>query len=128
MCSPDRQTDGSPTPLVEDKLMLKARFVSKRDRVADEGWTHAASSLRFLDHTRGRTPLNEGSASRTDLYPTTHNINKRQTSMSSAGFEPATASSQRDRKQVPWHKDIHDERLEEKADTQLQQTCWKAVN
>jgi len=37
--------------------------------------------------------------------------------MSTAGFEPATPSSERDRQQVPWHEDIHDERLEGWAET-----------
>jgi hypothetical protein len=42
---------------------------------------------RLHDHTRfrhttlGRTPLDEGPALRRDLYPTTHNTHKRQTSM-----------------------------------------------
>ena len=45
----------------------------------------ASSFLRFLDHTRhttaGRTPLDEWSARRRDLYLTTHNNHNRQTSM-----------------------------------------------
>jgi hypothetical protein len=51
-----------------------------------------------LRHTTvGRTPLNEGSARRRDLYMTTHNTHKRQTSMPPAGFKPAVpqASSRR---------------------------------
>jgi hypothetical protein len=43
----------------------------------------------------GRTPLDEGSALRRDLYLTTHNIPKRQTPMSSAGFEPTITTSER---------------------------------
>jgi hypothetical protein len=46
-------------------------------------------------HTLGRTPLDEGSARRRDLYLTTHNIHKRQTSMPPAGFEPEIAASER---------------------------------
>jgi hypothetical protein len=43
-----------------------------------------------LRHTTlGRAPLDELSARRKDLYPTTHNTQKRQASMSPAGFEPA---------------------------------------
>ena len=38
--------------------------------------------------TTRRTPLEEGSTRRTDLYLTTHNTHERQMSMSSAGFEP----------------------------------------
>jgi len=46
----------------------------------------ASSFLRFLDHTQrlitvSRTPLDKGSAHRWDLYLTTHNTHKRQTSM-----------------------------------------------
>jgi hypothetical protein len=42
-----------------------------------------------LRHTTlGRTPLDEGSARRKDLYLTKHNTHNRQISMPSAGFEP----------------------------------------
>ena len=46
----------------------------------------ASSFLRFLDHTQrsttvGRTPLDERSARRRDLYLTTHNTHNRKTSM-----------------------------------------------
>jgi hypothetical protein len=48
-----------------------------------------------LRHTAlGRTPLDEGSGHRRDLYLTTHNIHNRLTSMSSAGFEPTTPASE----------------------------------
>ena len=45
-------------------------------------WAMASSLSRFLDHTQrriavGRTPLNEWSARRRDLYLTTHNIHNR---------------------------------------------------
>ena len=57
----------------------------------------AASFLRFLGHTQwhaavSRTPLDEGSTLRRDLYVTTH---KRQTSMPPTGFEPAIPASDR---------------------------------
>jgi hypothetical protein len=42
----------------------------------------------FRHSTLGRTPLHEWSARRRDLYLTTHNTYKRQTSMPPAGFEP----------------------------------------
>ena len=53
-----------------------------------------------LDHTQGHTtvgttPLDEGSARRRDLYPTTYNTHNRQTSVPPAGFEPATPASDR---------------------------------
>ena len=51
----------------------------------------ASSFLRFLDHTQrrttvGRTPLDEWSARRRDLYLTTHNTHNRQTSMPPGGI------------------------------------------
>ena len=56
-------------------------------------WAMASSFTRFLDHTQrrttvGRTPLDDWSARRRDLYLTTHNTHNRQTSMPPVGFEP----------------------------------------
>jgi hypothetical protein len=53
----------------------------------------ASSFTRSLDHTQrrttiGRTPLDEWSARRRDLYLTTHNTPNRQTSILPADFEP----------------------------------------
>ena len=63
-------------------------------------WAKAASCSRFVDHTQwhttvGRNTLDERSARRRDLYQTTHNTHKRQTSMPPAGFEPAIPASER---------------------------------
>ena len=44
--------------------------------------------------TLGRTPLNEGSAPRRDLYLSKHNTHKKQTSMTPAGFERAIPASE----------------------------------
>jgi len=60
----------------------------------------ASSFLRFLDHgqrrtTVGRTPLDEWSARRRDLYLTTHNTHNRQTSMPRVRFEPTISASER---------------------------------
>jgi hypothetical protein len=56
----------------------------------------ADSFLRFLNRTWhtivGRTSLNEGSARRRNLYLTTSNSHKRQTSMLPAGFELRNSS------------------------------------
>jgi len=54
----------------------------------------------FLDHTQrrttvGRTPLDERSARRRDLYLTTHITHNRQISMSPAGFEPTILAGER---------------------------------
>ena len=59
-----------------------------------------SSFLRFLDHTQrrttvGRTPLDERSARRRDLYLTTHNTHNRQTSMPPVGFEPTISAGER---------------------------------
>ena len=45
--------------------------------------------------TVGRTPLEEWSARRRDLYLTTHNIHNRHTSMSPMGFEPTISVAER---------------------------------
>ena len=60
----------------------------------------ASSFLRFLDHTQqrttvGRTPLDEWTSRRRDLYLTTHNTHNRQTSMSPLGFEPTISAGER---------------------------------
>jgi len=52
--------------------------------------------LIILRHTTlGRTPLDEGSARRRDLYLTTHNTHNRHTSMPPVGFEPAALANER---------------------------------
>ena len=63
-------------------------------------WARASSFLRFLDHTQrhitvGRTPLDEWSARRRDLYLTTHNTHKRQTYVHLVGFESTIPASER---------------------------------
>ena len=60
----------------------------------------ATSFTMFLDHTQrrttfGRTPLNEWSARRRDLYLTTQNTHNRQTSMPPVGFEPTISAGER---------------------------------
>jgi len=61
---------------------------------------HGLLIHRFLDHTQrrttvGRTPLDEWSARRRDLYLTTHNTRNRQTSMLPVGFEPTISAGER---------------------------------
>jgi hypothetical protein len=56
--------------------------------------------LMFLDHTQrrttvGRTPLDEWSARRKDLYLTTHDKHNRQISMPPVGFEPKISAGER---------------------------------
>ena len=66
----------------------------------DPALVMASSFLRFLDHTQrrntiGRTPLDEWSVRRRDLYLTTHDTHKRQTSMPPVGFEPTISAGER---------------------------------
>ena len=63
-------------------------------------WTRVSSFTRFLDHTQwsttvGRTPLDEWSARRRDLYLTTHSTHNKQTSMPLVGFEPTISAGKR---------------------------------
>ena len=63
-------------------------------------WARASSFTRFLYHTQrrntvGRTPLDEWSARRRDLYLTKHNTHNRQTSMPPVGFEPMISAGER---------------------------------
>ena len=56
--------------------------------------------LMFLDHTQrrttvGRTPLDEWSARRRDLYQTTHDTHNRQIFMPPVGFEPTISAGER---------------------------------
>ena len=60
----------------------------------------ASLFMRFLDQTQrrttvGRTPLDERSARRRDLYLTTHNTHNRQISMPPVGFEPTISAGER---------------------------------
>jgi hypothetical protein len=55
--------------------------------------------LMFLDHTQrrptvGRTPLDEWSARRRDLYLTTHDTHHRRISMPPVGFEPTISAGE----------------------------------
>jgi len=62
-------------------------------------WARASSFTTFLDLTRhttsGRTPLDEWSARRRDLYLTTHNNHYGQTSIPPSGFEPTISAGER---------------------------------
>jgi len=63
-------------------------------------WARASSFTRLLDlaqrrTTVVRTPLDEWSARRRDLYLTTHNTHNRQTSMPPVGFESTISAGER---------------------------------
>ena len=58
----------------------------------------ASSFLRFTNHNGtpvGRSPLDECSARRRDLYLTAHNTHNRQTSMPPVGFRPIISAGER---------------------------------
>ena len=57
--------------------------------------THTHTHTHKHTHTLGRTPLDEGSAPRRDIYLRTHNTHMRQTSLPSPGFEPAIRANER---------------------------------
>ena len=65
--------------------------------VRPPSWVYASSLLTLQDHTQThhthRTPLYEGAARRRDFYLTTHNVNKRKTTMPAAAFEPTTSAN-----------------------------------
>ena len=63
-------------------------------------WARVSSLTRFLDHaqrrtTVSRTPLDEWSGHRRDLYLTTHNTHNRQTYVPPVGFEPTITTGER---------------------------------
>jgi len=51
--------------------------------------------ITFRHTTLGRTPLEEWSVRRRDLYLTTHNTHTTKTTMPPAGFEPTVPVSER---------------------------------
>jgi len=60
----------------------------------------ASSRTTLIDHTQrratvARTPLNEWTVSRRDLYVTIHNTHNRQTSIPRVGFEHTIAAGER---------------------------------
>jgi hypothetical protein len=71
-------------------------FPTWLDTPSGSGPPHCWCFEIALRHTTlGRTPLDEWSARRRDLYLTTHNTHKIHTSMTQAGLEPAIPSSER---------------------------------
>ena len=63
----------------------------------------------FLDHTQrrstvDRTPLDEWSSRRRDLYLTTHDTHNRQISMPPVGFEPTISAGERPTASQAWQR------------------------
>ena len=78
----------APEPIL--RLLFIYLFIYSLWR-CDQKRVMASSFLRFLDHTQrrttvGRTPLDEWSARRRDLYLKTHNTHNRQISMPPSGI------------------------------------------
>jgi len=68
--------------------------------------------ITFRRTTLGRTPREEGSVRRRDLYLTTHNTHKRQISMTPAAFQPTILPPDPTHRQthihsvgLPWMRD-----------------------
>ena len=57
-------------------------------------------AITLIHIALARTPLDESSAPRTDLYLTKHTTHKRQVSITPAGFEPATPQIERPQTQA----------------------------
>jgi len=97
----DKGTDGARTwrssqaPLAATRTHLFVCFWRDSPQ-----WARVSSFTRFLDHTQrrttfGRTPLDEWSARRRDLYLTTLNTHNRQKAMPPVGFEPTISAGER---------------------------------
>ena len=75
---------------------LSNNFFTRLNSCSGPGSPHYRGFMITLGHTTlGRTPLDEWSARRRDLYFTTHNIHNRETSMPPAGFEPKIPAGER---------------------------------
>ena len=70
-------------------------IVTQQSRLAKASSVSRIHTIKLRHTTFGRTSLNKLAARRRDLYLTIHNIHKRQTSMSPAGFEPTIPASER---------------------------------
>jgi hypothetical protein len=75
--------------------MESIKGVSRKGKKKNKTIFLDSLSLSVRHTTRGRTPLDEWSARRRDLYLTTNNTHKKQTSMFQAGLEPTIPGSER---------------------------------
>ena len=99
-----RRMKFSWTDNVREEKVLRGVWVERNMcfwRQAPPPGSRAPSFTWFLDHTQrrttvGRTPLDKRTASRRDLYLTTHNTNNRQTSMPPVGFEYPTHNKKKE--------------------------------
>jgi hypothetical protein len=85
-------------PLLISSLVcfwLVTCFLMTRQPLVGQSFLIVKASRSCSDTPLSRTPLDEWSARRRDLYPITYNTHKRQTSRASAGFEPAISAGER---------------------------------
>jgi len=92
-CLPHRRPFLHPQQFIRKIIFLFSCFSHDSPQ-----WAMASSFTRFLDHTQRRiavrrTPLDQWSGCRRDLYLTTHNNHNRQTSMAPVGFEPTISEA-----------------------------------
>jgi hypothetical protein len=82
--------------LLEDYGWSHPLFLWNFDPILGHGLSFRGFVNTLMGHTTlGRTPLDEWSARRRNLYLTTRNTHMKQTSMTPAGFEPAIPESER---------------------------------
>ena len=75
---------------------MKGPFLLRHNNASGSGTPYYRGFIITLRQTTlGGTPPDELSARRRDLYLTTQNTHKRQTSMPSAGIEPTIPASER---------------------------------
>jgi len=85
--------------LVKEKAVARQGLLSQIKENKKPSWpgpSHNRGFTTTLSHTTlARTPLEEWSDRCSEIYLTTHNTHKIQTSMSQAGFEPLIPASER---------------------------------
>ena len=89
--------DGNNTfsPMLQGSI-ISFYFLWRFDPIPGHGLPWRGFAITLIGHTTlSRTPLDDWSARRRDLYLTTHNSHKRQISMRSVGFESAIPASER---------------------------------
>ena len=86
----------SQSKLTEAFPILPLFFYHGATAPSEPGSPHCRGFMITLRRTTfGRSPLDEWSARRRDLYLTTNNTHKRQTTMPPRGFEPTIPASER---------------------------------
>ena len=90
----------SVVPRIEPRFIARtvfslSFFLAQQPLVGQESLHYRGFTITLRHTTLGRTPLGEWSARCRDLYLTTHNTHKRQTSMTLVGFEPAIPATER---------------------------------